>query len=351
MNLSSNFRMIDVSPKEPTQRVAVAEGHFYAKAETIKRIKEKSLPKGDVLSLAEVAGITGAKQTSFILPLCHPLALDAVRISCEVEENNSKPGVKVLCEVSCYGKTGVEMEALSGVNAALLCLYDLTKNIDPVLEIGDIFLRTKTGGKTGNWLNPRLKSQNNKEVIRQEKVKVEVTQGNTVDKAEDKVLSTGYEGLRFAVLTTSDRSSRGETEDISGVVIKEVLTEWGASFTEKAVVPDDIDKIKTQVVYNVKELRVPLVIITGGTGAGPRDVTPEALISLQARLLSGIGELMRKEGSAITNKAWLSRAGAYVYEGALILSLPGSPKAVKENLEIVQNLIPHLLKMIKGEGH
>jgi molybdenum cofactor biosynthesis protein MoaC len=342
MNLSSNFRMIDVSPKEPTQRVAVAEGHFYAKAETIKRIKEKSLPKGDVLALAEVAGITGAKQTSFILPLCHPLALDAVRISCEVEENKSKPGVRVLCEVSCYGKTGVEMEALSGVNAALLCLYDLTKNIDPVLEIGDIFLRTKTGGKTGNWLNPRLESQN---------AKAEIGHDKTAIKSLDKVVSTGYEGLRFAVLTTSDRASRGETEDVSGVVIKDMLTTWGASFAEKAVVPDDIEKIKTQIDYNVKELRVPLVIITGGTGAGPRDVTPEALNSLQARLLSGIGELMRKEGSAITNKAWLSRAGAYVYEGSLILSLPGSPKAVKENLEIVQNLIPHLLKMIKGEGH
>jgi molybdenum cofactor biosynthesis protein MoaC len=321
--------MIDVSPKEPTQRVAVAEGHFYAKLETIKRIKEKSLPKGDVLALAEIAGITGAKQTSFILPLCHPLALDAVRVSCEVEESACKPGVRVLCEVSCFGKTGVEMEALSGVNAALLCLYDLTKNIDPVLEIGDIFLRTKTGGKTGNWLNPRLENLD----IKPEKIK------------------TGYEGLGFAVITTSDRSARGETEDISGVVIKDILTDWGANFIEKSVVPDDIAKIKEQVIYNVKENRVPLLIITGGTGAGPRDVTPEALNSLSARLLSGVGELMRKEGSQITHKAWLSRAGAYVYEGTLILSLPGSPKAVRENLQIVQKLIPHLLKMVKGEGH
>jgi molybdopterin biosynthesis enzyme MoaB len=80
-------------------------------------------------------------------------------------------------------------------------------------------------------------------------------------------------------------------------------------------------------------------------------VTPEALTALPARLLSGVGELMRKEGALITSKAWLSRAGAYVYDGSLILSLPGSPKAVKENLEIVQELIPHLLKMAKGEGH
>jgi molybdenum cofactor biosynthesis protein MoaC len=327
MNMSSNFRMIDVSSKEPTQRVAVAQGHFYAKPETISRIKEKTLPKGDVLSLAEVAGITGAKQTSFILPLCHPLALDAVRVRCEVEDSGAKPGVKVTCEVSCYGKTGVEMEALSGVNAALLCLYDLTKNIDPVLEIGDIFLRTKTGGKTGNWVNPRLRE-------------AQITNP-----------ATGYEGLRFSVITTSDRSSRGETEDISGVVIKDILVALGGQFTEKAVVPDEINKIKERVIYDIKELRVPLIVITGGTGAGPRDVTPEALITLPARLLSGVGELMRKEGANITAKAWLSRTGAYVFDGTLILSLPGSPKAVKENLQIVQNLIPHLLKMVKGEGH
>jgi molybdenum cofactor biosynthesis protein MoaC len=323
------FRMIDVSPKEPTQRVALAEGHFYAKPETIQRIKEKSLPKGDVLALAEVAGIIGAKQTSAILPLCHPLNLDAIRISCEVQDLQShpqikKPGVKVLCEVSCFGKTGVEMEALCGANAALLCLYDLTKNIDPVLEIGDIFLRTKTGGKTGDWINPSM-------------------QGSKPN--------TGYENLKFSVLTTSDRASRGECEDLSGTLIQESLTELGAFFVHRNIVPDEIIKIQNQVLIDIREQRIQVVIITGGTGAGPRDVTPEALIALPSRLMSGLGEMMRSQGSKITEKAWLSRAGAYVFEGSLILSLPGSPKAVKENLEIVQQLIPHLLKMIKGEGH
>lgn len=330
-----HFRMIDVSPKEATQRVAVAEGHFYAKPETIQRIKEKSLPKGDVLALAEVAGITGAKQTSLILPLCHPLNLDAVRVSCEVQDKLTtpaitRPGVRVRCEVSCFAKTGVEMEALSGVHAALLCIYDLTKNIDPVLEIGNIFLRTKTGGKTGNWINPRL--QNDPIIIKDTKLK-------------------GYENLKFSVLTTSDRASRGEAEDVSGEIIKEMFTSFGAVFLHKKIVADSVEQIQKQVLYDIRECRVPLVVITGGTGAGPRDVTPEALSSLPARLMSGIGEMMRTQGSLITEKAWLSRAGAYVFEGSLILSLPGSPKAVRENIQIVQQLVPHLLQMIKGEGH
>jgi molybdenum cofactor biosynthesis protein MoaC len=333
--------MIDVSPKEPTQRVAVAEGYFYAKLETIKRIKDKTLPKGDVLVLAEVAGITGAKQTSFILPLCHPLNLDAVRIYCEVVEYNIKP---VVCEVSCFGKTGVEMEALSGVNAALLCLYDLTKNIDPDLEIGDIFLRTKTGGKSGSWLNPKLK----KDIENLTNIE---ENNNTKNFKKPEKISSQFEDLKFAVITTSDRVSKGEAEDISGRVIIDVMTSLGAHFVEKIVVPDEIEQIREQIIFNIKQNRVPLLIITGGTGAGPRDVTPEAIASLSARELSGIGELMRKEGSYITNKAWLSRSGAYVFDGALILSLPGSPKAVKENLEIIYSLIPHLLKIIKGEGH
>src|SRR3989338_5445635 len=115
---AASFRMVDVGAKADTQRRALASGRFFASKETILAIKEKRVPKGDALALAEVAGIQGAKRTAELLPLCHPLALNAVRIWSEVEENS----IRVFCEASSCGKTGVEMEALTGVSAALLSI-------------------------------------------------------------------------------------------------------------------------------------------------------------------------------------------------------------------------------------
>lgn len=147
---AANFRMIDIGGKRDTLRRAVASGIIFAKPATISRIRERTLPKGDVLMLAEVAGIQGAKKTSDLLPLCHPLALTSVRVWHEMGDDH----VRVFCEARTVGKTGVEMEALSGVNAALLCIYDLTKGIDPVLRLGEIKLEVKEGGKSGQWVHP-----------------------------------------------------------------------------------------------------------------------------------------------------------------------------------------------------
>src|ERR1035437_5066221 len=114
---AAKFKMIDIGGKIDTQRRAVASGVFYADRSTILRIKEKTLPKGDVLTLSEVAGIQGAKKTADLLPLCHPLSLSSVRVWHDISEDQ----VRVYCEAKTLGKTGVEMEALCGVTAALLC--------------------------------------------------------------------------------------------------------------------------------------------------------------------------------------------------------------------------------------
>ena len=150
--LTSGYKMIDVSRKEVTHRKALATGEIILGQQVIELIKAKKMPKGDPLSIAEVAGISGVKKTSELIPLCHPLPLD--HISLHTEINEKKNSIIVYCLVSANSKTGVEMEALSGVNSALLAIYDLSKIIEANLKISNIKLLVKSGGKKGLWINP-----------------------------------------------------------------------------------------------------------------------------------------------------------------------------------------------------
>jgi len=148
----SGYKMVDVSSKEVTPRKALAAGEIILNSKIIEMIKNKKMPKGDPLAIAEVSGINGVKKTSELIPLCHPLSLDHISIHTEIEE--SKNSVIVYCLVSANSKTGVEMEALSGVNSALLAIYDLSKIVEPNLKITNTKLLVKSGGKKGLWINP-----------------------------------------------------------------------------------------------------------------------------------------------------------------------------------------------------
>ena len=149
---SSGYKMVDVSNKAVTHRKALATGEIILGPKVIKMIKNKKMPKGDPLSIAEVSGINGVKKTSELIPLCHPLPLD--HISLHTEINEKKNSIIVYCLVSANSKTGVEMEALSGVNSALLAIYDLSKIVEPNLKITNTKLLVKSGGKKGLWVNP-----------------------------------------------------------------------------------------------------------------------------------------------------------------------------------------------------
>ena len=145
--------MIDVGAKAPTARRAEATGFIRMGRAAFRLVKAGRLPKGDALTLGEAAGIMAAKNASATIPLCHPLSLDAVTVAFDCDD--SLPGVRARCVVSAFAKTGVEMEALAGVSGALLAVYDLTKQVDPVLEIGEIRLEYKEGGKKGLWRHPK----------------------------------------------------------------------------------------------------------------------------------------------------------------------------------------------------
>ena len=148
----NSFHMVDVSSKKETFRRALASGKIFVGEEVFNLIKNKTMPKGDPLSLAEVAAVLGVKKTSELIPLCHPLTIDhtASKIIMNEEDNS----LEVFCVVSTYSKTGVEMEAIMGVNAALITIYDLSKIVNPNLKIDNIRLLIKEGGKSGLWKNP-----------------------------------------------------------------------------------------------------------------------------------------------------------------------------------------------------
>ena len=148
----SSFHMIDVSSKKETFRRALASGKIFLGEEVFNLIKNKKMPKGDPLTLAEIASVLGVKKTSELIPLCHPLPIDhtATKIVMNEDENS----IEVFCVVSTYSKTGVEMEAIMGVNAALITIYDLSKIVNANLKIDNIRLLIKEGGKSGLWKNP-----------------------------------------------------------------------------------------------------------------------------------------------------------------------------------------------------
>ena len=148
----NSFNMVNVSSKKETFRRALASGKIYVGKEVFELIKNKEMPKGDPITLAEISAALGVKKTSELIPLCHPLPIDhtATKIIMSNEDNS----LEVFCVVSAVAKTGVEMEAIMGVNAAVITIYDLSKIVNPHLKIDNIKLLIKEGGKSGLWTNP-----------------------------------------------------------------------------------------------------------------------------------------------------------------------------------------------------
>ena len=142
-------RMVDVSEKPESHRTAVAEGAVRMSSEAFDLVRQQAVEKGDVLAVAEVAGTMAAKRTGELIPLCHPLGLDLVRV--EATTDPALPGVRVTATASTFGRTGVEMEALTAVAVACLTVYDMVKAVDRGMVIEDIRLVSKTGGTRGDW--------------------------------------------------------------------------------------------------------------------------------------------------------------------------------------------------------
>jgi molybdenum cofactor biosynthesis protein MoaC len=302
--------MIDTSSKFETLRMARAEARVKMTPRTVKAIEEKSVPKGDVLETARTAGVMAAKKTAELIPFCHPLAIDFVRIKYELGKN----GVVIRSEVKSIGKTGVEMEALTAVSVAALTIYDMLKPLDKKMAIQRIILLEKKGGKSDyedNFDQP----------------------------------------LKGAVLVISDSTFKGERKDKSGKLIMEKLKDYPVDCKEYKILPDERSLIAEELRRLTDEEKLDIVLTTGGTGLGPRDITPEATLDVLQRDVSGISEVMRGFGQQRTPYAMLSRNAAGVRGKTLIVNLPGSSRGAKESMDILFPGVLHGLKMLWGEGH
>jgi molybdopterin adenylyltransferase len=157
--------------------------------------------------------------------------------------------------------------------------------------------------------------------------------------------------IKVAILTISDSCSQQKRQDISGQTIKNILPADKFEICEYKIVADEREAIKKELIHFADEVKADIVLTTGGTGPGPRDVTPEATADVCQKMVPGLAEVMRSEGLKKTKKAILSRCAAGIRENTLIINLPGSPKGVKESLEVILDVLPHAVEMMRGAGH
>jgi cyclic pyranopterin phosphate synthase len=151
-----NAWMVDVGDKADTKREAVAGGSIFMSEACFGKVRAGTMEKGDVLGVARIAGIMGAKKCPELIPLCHPIGLTNLTVDFELHEETNE--IRAFCTARTTGKTGVEMEALTGVSIALLTVYDMCKAVDKTMKIGEIALLKKSGGKSGNFQNPDMKN-------------------------------------------------------------------------------------------------------------------------------------------------------------------------------------------------
>lgn len=298
--------MVDITTKSTTLRTATAQAIVkVSHASTIERIKEDKIPKGNVLAMAKAAGLLGVKKTSDLLPDCHPLPIEFTGIEYEMD------GLEIVVKVTVKTiyKTGVEVEAMHGASIVALTMYDMLKPVDKGIEIYNIRLLEKKGGKSAN--PPRTK------------------------------------GLSAHIVVCSDSISAGEKKDRAGKVIQEKLIGFGLEAIEYSIIPDEADQIKTIVEDNKSDL----LIFTGGTGVGPRDVTPDAIVSLLDARLHGVEETMRRYGQDRMSFAMLSRSIAGIRKGNVILAVPGSTAGASEAIDAVFPGLFHVFHVLKGGRH
>jgi len=302
--------MFDVGDKPDTLRIATARAIVKVSAETVSLIMKGKSPKGDIVDAARISATMGAKRTWDLLPYCHPIPIDHVKVDVSIKTES----IEVDVQVKTTWKTGVEMESLTGASIAALTIYDMLKPVDETLAIESIKLLSKSGG---------LKDFYEK---------------------YDKPLSA-------VVIVISDSVSKGERSDKSGKLAVERLKESGFEVVDYRVIPDDPSQIESSLVRGCDELKADLVLTSGGTGLGPRDTTPESTRKVLENEIIGISEALRMHGQRRTPLSMLSRGAAGVRGKSVVVNLPGSAKAVSESLDALLPGILHASKMLGGHGH
>jgi cyclic pyranopterin monophosphate synthase len=301
--------MVNITHKSNSLREAIASATVtVSKQETIEAIKNKTVPKGDVFEFSRAAGLLAIKKTSTVIPDCHPLPIEFASIKHSID------GLKIIIavEVHTIYKTGVEVEAMHGAAITALTIYDMLKPLDKGVEISNIKLENKKGGKTD--FNQRANN------------------------------------LKAVVIVCSDSVSKKEKEDTAGIKVAEKLMAHKMEVSAHETIADDFDLIQ-QKTKQYAESGCNLLVFVGGTGVSPRDVTPDAIRPLLTREIEGIMETARNYGQQRMPYAMLSRGVCGFINKTLVLTLPGSPKGAAETIDALFPYILHVFKIAEGMRH
>lgn len=302
--------MVNITAKSATHRRAIAQALVkVGSPATIQAVLERRVPKGDVLEVARTAGLFAAKRTADMIPDCHPLPVEYTSITYETGEQS----IRILVEIQTIYKTGVEVEAMHAASVVALTIYDMLKPIDSEISIEQIRLVEKKGGKSDyTWRSAK--------------------------------------GIRPAVIVCSDSIAAGTKDDAAGLAIAAKLKQLNLELQEYTVVPDETEIIRTKV-SSLHQQGFNLIILTGGTGLSPRDVTPEALEPLLEKRIPGIEEAIRAYGQQRTPYSMLSRSVAGLIGETLVLALPGSTRGAAESMDAIFPQILHLFRVMQGMRH
>ena len=305
--------MIQITHKSNSLRKAVAQAVVkVSKESTMEAVVQRTVPKGDVLEFARVAGLFAVKKTSDVIPDCHPLPVEFAQVSYTF----SGLEIHIAVEVHTVYKTGVEVEAMHGASVVALTLYDMLKPIDKGIEISNIRLLSKIGGKS-----------------------------DAMKLSLEKVVHE----IRAVVVVCSDSVSQGKAVDQEGAQVFDRLVSMGMRVMPVVVLPDQVEAIQ-QAVYSYK-LDADLILFVGGTGLSHSDVTPEAVRPLLTREIDGIMEVARRYGQDRMPFAMLSRGVAGMVDETLVITLPGSTKGAMETVDALFPGVLHVFAVKDGQKH
>ena len=302
--------MVDITSKIQSLRTATAQAIVTVSSQaTILAIQEKRVPKGDVFEMAKTAGLFAVKRTSDMIPDCHPIPIEYTSVHFEIIQCT----IQIQVLVKTISKTGVEVEAMHAASVVALTIYDMLKPIDKHIEISTIKLLQKTGGKSS-------------------------------------YSALSADGIRAAIIVCSDTIYAHQNTDKSGVKITEKLKQHHIEVVGIQVVPDEVNPIQN-AVHQLIDSQINLIVLTGGTGLSPRDVTPEAIRPLLDREIPGIMEAARHYGMDRMPYSMLSRSLAGLKGETLILALPGSISGASDYIDALFPYLLHSFSIIKGARH
>jgi cyclic pyranopterin phosphate synthase len=344
-------RMVDVGDKQPSRRSARARARLRMTPAAAAAVRDGSGPKGEVLTVARLAGIQAAKQTAGLIPLAHPLPLSFVDVEGSVDA--AAGVVTIEAQARTTAETGVEMEAMTAVAVAALTVYDMVKGLERGIEIEQVVLLEKHGGRSDYSREEARASAAGPSAeaagaeggsLAEERRRVPRERAPMVERGPPR---------GAAVVTISTSKAAGQGTDESGPRLHALAERLGLEVISEEILGDEQHAIEIRLRQLSEQPRCALILTSGGTGVAPGDVTPEATLAVIDREIPGLAEAMRLASQPHTPNWMLSRAVVGVRDGTLIVNLPGSPRSIAEIGDEIGGALTHALALIAGEnpGH